>query len=168
MSVDDLMLQGQRSYNLEKAFNTIHVGFKREDDLPHRRFFEDPILSGPQKGVKLDMAKFNGMLDKFYDLHSWDQKTGWQTREGLEKLGMSDVAKMCTPSELQQLLDGDAEYDLIQHLLEVVTSTIELEKFNINPNIYNTLNFTNDKIRDFFIALGDAANDMDPSDLTAL
>jgi hypothetical protein len=34
------------------------------------------------------------MLDAFYELHGWDQKTGWQTREGLEKLGMSDVAKM--------------------------------------------------------------------------
>ena len=88
------MLQGQRTYNLEKAFNTIHVGFTREDDLPHRRFFEEPILSGPQKGKTLDPNKYNIMLDNFYELHGWDKSTGWQTRETLDRLGMSDVAKM--------------------------------------------------------------------------
>ena len=93
ISEDELMLQGQRSYNLEKAFNTVHVGFKREDDLPHKRFFEDPILSGPQKGKTLDISKYNGMLDAFYDLQGWDRETSWQTRETLEKLGMSDVAE---------------------------------------------------------------------------
>jgi len=33
MKVDELMLRGRRSYNLEKAFNTIHTNFTRKDDL---------------------------------------------------------------------------------------------------------------------------------------
>jgi aldehyde:ferredoxin oxidoreductase len=95
------MLLGQKSYNLEKAFNTIHVGFTRKDDLPHRRFFEDPILSGPHKGETLDLNKYNLMLDKFYELHGWDKETGWQTRENLEKLGLKDVAeKLATAGRL--------------------------------------------------------------------
>ena len=87
------MLLGQTSYNLEKAFNTIHTSFTRKDDLPHRRFFEDPITSGPHKGEKLDIDKYNMMLDNFYDLNGWDKNTGLQTREGLENLGLQDVAE---------------------------------------------------------------------------
>ena len=93
LTEEEFMLLGQKSYNLEKAFNTIHVGFTRNDDLPHRRFFEDPIQSGPHKGEKLDLNKYNSMLDKFYELHGWDIKTGWQTRETLNKLGLDDVAE---------------------------------------------------------------------------
>ncbi len=93
LTEEEFMLLGQRSYNLEKAFNTIHVGFKREDDLPHRRFFEDPILSGPHKGETLNKEKYNSMLDAFYELHGWDKETSWQTRKTLESLGLSDVAE---------------------------------------------------------------------------
>lgn len=93
LTEEDFMLLGQKSYNLEKAFNTIHVGFKREDDLPHRRFFEDPILSGPHKGETLNKEKYNSMLDAFYELHGWDKETSWQTRKTLEFLGLSDVAE---------------------------------------------------------------------------
>lgn len=93
LSEDEFMLIGQRSYNLEKAFNTIHTGFDRKNDLPHRRFLEDPIPSGPHKGEKLDKEGFNKMLDKFYELHGWDKKTGWQTRKCLEELDMQDVAE---------------------------------------------------------------------------
>ncbi|MFX1340437.1 MAG: aldehyde ferredoxin oxidoreductase family protein [Promethearchaeota archaeon] len=93
LNEEEFMLLGQKSYNLEKAFNTLHVGFTREDDLPHRRFFEDPIQSGPHMGEKLDLIKYNSMLDNFYDLHGWDKKTGWQTRETLEELGLNDVAE---------------------------------------------------------------------------
>jgi len=89
---EELMLIGQRGYNLEKAFNTLHVGFTREDDLPHRRFFEDPIQSGPHKGKKLDLIKYNSMLDNFYELHGWDKETGLQTRDLLENLDLKDVA----------------------------------------------------------------------------
>lgn len=94
LSEEDLMLLGLRSYNLEKAFNTIHAGFTREDDLPHRRFLEEPVPSGPYKGEKLDRQKFEKMLDRFYELLGWDKKTSWQTRKCLEDLNMPEVAEM--------------------------------------------------------------------------
>ncbi len=45
------------------------------------------------KGFKIDENKYNEMLDEFYELSGWDKKTGMQTRTGLEKLGLKDIAE---------------------------------------------------------------------------
>jgi len=92
LTEEEMMLLGQRSYALEKAFNTIHVGFTRVDDLPPLRYIEEPIKTGPLKGEKIDRAKFDQMLDKFYELQGWDVKTGLQTHQGLVALDLEDVA----------------------------------------------------------------------------
>ncbi|MCX5913028.1 MAG: hypothetical protein NTV04_13985, partial [Deltaproteobacteria bacterium] len=78
--------------NLEKAFNTLHTDLTREDDLPPQRFRQEEIKTGPYKGFKADEKQYNAMLDEFYELWGWDKKTGRQTREGLEKVGLKDVA----------------------------------------------------------------------------
>ena len=78
--------------NLEKAFNTLHTNLSREDDLPPQRFRQEGIKTGPYKGFKADEEQYNAMLDEFYELWGWDKKTGMQTREGLEKIGLKDVA----------------------------------------------------------------------------
>ena len=78
--------------NLEKAFNTLHTDLSREDDLPPKRFRQEEIKTGPYKGFKADEEKYNELLDEFYELWGWDKKTGMQTREGLEKIGLKDVA----------------------------------------------------------------------------
>ncbi len=36
---------------------------------------------------------YNAMLDEFYHLWRWEPKSGRQTREGLEKIGLQDVAE---------------------------------------------------------------------------
>jgi aldehyde:ferredoxin oxidoreductase len=91
MSVDDLFLIGQRIVNVEKAFNTIHRGFSREDDMPPKIFVDEPIKSGQYKGERLDEARWNEMLDEFYESHGWSNETGQQTRDGLQRLGLGDV-----------------------------------------------------------------------------
>ena len=93
LTEEELMLIGRRAANLEKAFNTIHTGFDREDDYPPRRYMEEPIESGPFVGHKCDKEKWDEMLDRFYELHGWDKKTGWQTRQCLMELGLEDVAQ---------------------------------------------------------------------------
>jgi len=93
LTEEEFMLIGRRSYNLEKAFNTIHTSFDRKDDLPPRRFMEEPVKSGPYAGYKCDEEKWNEMLDKFYELHGWDKRTSWQIHKCLVELGMEDVAK---------------------------------------------------------------------------
>jgi len=32
------------------------------------------------------------MLDTIYRLHEWDIETSWQTRKGLEKIGLGNIA----------------------------------------------------------------------------
>jgi aldehyde:ferredoxin oxidoreductase len=92
LSEDDFMLVGQKTYNLEKAFNTIHAGFGRKDDYPPRRYMKEAIDTGPYAGYKCDKEKWDQMLDRFYQLHGWDQKTGLQNRECLIRLELDDVA----------------------------------------------------------------------------
>lgn len=78
--------------NLEKAFNTLHTGMSREDDMPPIRFRKEPIASGPNAGQVASEEGYNKMLDEFYDLWGWDRETSWQTRSCLEKLDLGDVA----------------------------------------------------------------------------
>jgi aldehyde:ferredoxin oxidoreductase len=45
------------------------------------------------KGQRLDWNRYNEMLSEYYELHGWDRTSGWQTKKGLEKLGLLDVAR---------------------------------------------------------------------------
>ena len=94
LTEQDLMLIGRCGYNLEKAFNTIHAGFSRKDDLPPRRYLEEPVKSGPFAGFRCEREEWEKMLDEFYAFNGWDRETSLQTRQGLEELGMEDIAKI--------------------------------------------------------------------------
>jgi len=107
LTEDEMMLFARSSYNLEKAFNTIHAGFDREEDLPPVRYMEEPIKSGPLKGEKLDKTKYNKMLDRFYQLQEWDIKTGLQTRKCLIKLDLEDIMEKL--KEVGKLIE-DSDY----------------------------------------------------------
>ena len=89
---DELMLVGRKIHNLEKAFNTLHAGFGRADDLPPPRLSSEPVASGRFVGARLDLEAWEQTLDEYYTLHGWDKATGWQTRAGLAGLGMGAVA----------------------------------------------------------------------------
>jgi aldehyde:ferredoxin oxidoreductase len=93
MSGEQLMEAGRRIHNVEKAFNTLHGGFTREDDYPPDRLFDEPTESGPYKGEALDRQKWARMLDEYYRLQGWDLATGWQTEAGLVGLGLDMVAE---------------------------------------------------------------------------
>ena len=62
------------------------------DDLPPKRFQEEPVKSGPYKGFKADREKYNQMLNEFYEFWEWDKSTGLQTRKTLESIGLGKVA----------------------------------------------------------------------------
>jgi len=91
LTEEELMTIAKRGINLEKAFNTIHAGFNRQDDYPPRRYMEEAIKSGPHAGSKCDREKWDEMLDRFYGLHAWDEATSWQTAKCLTELGMEDI-----------------------------------------------------------------------------
>jgi aldehyde:ferredoxin oxidoreductase len=89
---DELMRIGQQVHNVEKAFNTLHAGFRRQDDYPPQRLMEEPVKKGPYKGEVLDRRRWSRLLDEYYELHGWDKKTSWQTRQGLHNLGLDEIA----------------------------------------------------------------------------
>ena len=67
---------------------------------------------------------------------------------------LADVSVMCTPLEAQQLLDGDADYDLIEHILE--TASNDTVVADLDSRDYNSIEFSNQNITDFFTLLGDS------------
>ena len=93
LTEDDFFTVARRSYNLEKAFNTLHTNFDRKDDYPPRRFMEEQVKSGPYAGHRCEKENWDKMLDEFYELQGWDEATSLQTRTSLMKLGMEDVAR---------------------------------------------------------------------------
>jgi aldehyde:ferredoxin oxidoreductase len=93
LSEPELMRIARKSRNLEKAFNTLNTDMGRLDDMPPRRYMEEPIESGPYKGHRAEPARWHRMLDEFYTLQGWDAATGLQTRSGLSALDMQDVAE---------------------------------------------------------------------------
>lgn len=92
ISAEELQWRGQRSYNLEKAFNTLHTEFRRLANYPPKRFFDEPITKGPFKGRVCDRQEWDKMLDMYYELHGWEKETSLQTRACLESLRMADIA----------------------------------------------------------------------------
>ena len=51
-----------------------------------------PIDDGPFAAQAIERERWDAMLDRLYTLHGWDVQTGLQTRAGLLKLGLGDVA----------------------------------------------------------------------------
>jgi aldehyde:ferredoxin oxidoreductase len=92
ISPEGFMRVGRQIQNIEKAFNTLHAGFTREDDHPPRRYWDEPVRSGPYKGEKIDHEEWEKMLDDYYALHGWDKESSWQTKECLEGLDLPEVA----------------------------------------------------------------------------
>ena len=91
-TVADLKLAAERQLTLEKCLNLRFTNFGRSDDLPTPRDLAEAIPTGPMAGWKMDAAKYNRMLDEYYDLHGWDRNTSFPTRETLVRLGLGYVA----------------------------------------------------------------------------
>jgi aldehyde:ferredoxin oxidoreductase len=92
-SVNDLEQLTMKQLNLEKAFNLRHTHFDRKDDMPTPRDLNEPIPTGNLAGWKIDLEKWNKMLDEYYELHGWDRKTSFPMRKSLVDLGLETVAR---------------------------------------------------------------------------
>ena len=99
LNEEELFNIARRSYNLEKAFNTLHTNFYRKDDYPPKRFTNETVKRGPYKGFRCEKEGWDKMLDAFYDLHGWDRQTGLQTRTSLLALGLEGVAEKLEKAE---------------------------------------------------------------------
>ncbi len=86
----DLLMLGERVYNLERAFNA-REGFTRKDDVLPSRVMNEPIRDGPSQGSVITQEELNQMLDDYYAARGW-AKEGVPTRAKLEELGLKDIA----------------------------------------------------------------------------
>ncbi|MCL6577857.1 MAG: aldehyde ferredoxin oxidoreductase family protein [Candidatus Bathyarchaeota archaeon] len=94
MNWDNLNLIADRIFNLTRAFWIREYGksWSKEMDVPPARWFEEPLTKGALKGAKLERAKYDVMLQRYYKKRGWDER-GIPTKTTLDKLGLKDVAK---------------------------------------------------------------------------
>ncbi len=91
VSSEELMQLGERVFTLFKVC-AVRQGFTRKDDTWPDRFFDEPITEGPARGAILSRQTIGRLLDEYYDLRGWDQKSGAPSPERLAALGLSDIA----------------------------------------------------------------------------
>lgn len=83
---------------------------------------------------------------------------------------LEDTSNMCTPMELQLLIDGDSSDEVIEHLMRfyksdkriayrVKTSAGERATETLDSTVYNNFTFTKEKVIDFFFVLGKLMRD---------
>lgn len=80
---EDMLIVGERIWNLERVFN-LKAGIDPKEDTLPRRLLEEPIPDGPSKG---HVHKLKELLPEYYKVRGWDEK-GIPTSEKLEALGL--------------------------------------------------------------------------------
>lgn len=89
-----------RMQNLERAFNLLHAGFDRKDDLPPEKLTKIPVSQGTYKGERLELEQVNKMLDEYYQIHGWNIKNGRPTYEKLKELKLEDIIQKLEDAHL--------------------------------------------------------------------
>ena len=85
LSLPDLLLCGERVYNLCRLLN-LRLGATRADDtLPQR--LSDPLPEGASAGQTLGREELQAMLDEYYALRGWTPD-GVPTPDTLRRLGL--------------------------------------------------------------------------------
>jgi len=89
-SLEDAFTVGLRTVNLLRVFNFRH-GMRVEDERPSERYGSVPA-DGPAQGRDI-LAKWPEMVQGYYQLMGWDEKTGKPLPETMEKLGLEELVK---------------------------------------------------------------------------
>lgn len=79
---EELLLAGERIYNIERMFNKA-AGMKPEEDRLPKRLTEEPITDGPSKG---QISKLNVTLPDYYKVRGWEN--AFPTEETIKRLGL--------------------------------------------------------------------------------
>jgi aldehyde:ferredoxin oxidoreductase len=113
---DGLNRIGERVFNLQRAI-LAREGYRgREHDIIDEFNFTSPLkgdFGNPEclvpgkdgeilsrKGMVVDRAEFERMMDEFYSIRGWDVTTGLQTRTKLEELNLNKVADTLESEDL--------------------------------------------------------------------
>jgi aldehyde:ferredoxin oxidoreductase len=85
-SLEDLLLAGERGWNLKRLYNLRH-GLKPGDEkLP--RLLLQALPDGGQEGKVPDVE---ALLEEYYAASGWDRQTGWPKEEKLRELGLDGI-----------------------------------------------------------------------------
>jgi len=96
---EDLLITGERVWNLVKAVN-LREGFDRKDDAMPERLLNEPLKFGDKKYVlsdyfrshRITREEWEWLLDGYYDERGWDLERGWPTKSKLAELGLKNIA----------------------------------------------------------------------------
>jgi len=90
MNEENILFAGRRIVTLERAYNIREGHLRKDDSLPYK-LMNEKISEGPLKGSVNSQAELDIMLNEYYELHKWDQKSGWPTEKTYKKLGLDFV-----------------------------------------------------------------------------
>jgi aldehyde:ferredoxin oxidoreductase len=82
LTPEEILLIGERGYNLERTIINKY-GFDGKSDTLPARLLNDPIPAGPKKGM---VNKLPEMLKEYYQLRGWEN--GIPTQKKLDELGI--------------------------------------------------------------------------------
>lgn len=88
LTLGEAMHIGRRTIALLRSFNIRH-GHARDDDRPSPRYGSTPA-DGPAQGKSL-AQQWDAMLDNYYRMMGWDEKTGKPLPQILTSLGLEHV-----------------------------------------------------------------------------
>jgi len=86
----ELMVAGERIFNVMRAYN-IREGMRREHDDWPQRFYDQPLKREDETHI-LSKEIEEQVLHRYYELRGWDVKTGVPTQGKLRELKLYDVA----------------------------------------------------------------------------
>lgn len=92
VTLDELMVVGERRLNLLRAFNA-REGLTRQDDRLPGKFWK-ALEGGHSDGIKLEPEEIERAKDVYYRMAGWDGVSGNPTREKLGELGLGWVADL--------------------------------------------------------------------------
>jgi aldehyde:ferredoxin oxidoreductase len=87
LGIEDLMLAGERNFNLKRMYN-VRLGISRKDDFLPPRFM---TLNRKGGGLNTQLPPVGQMLSEYYEYRGWDE-TGIPTPEKLAVLDLLEYA----------------------------------------------------------------------------
>lgn len=91
-TIEEMMLAGERAWNLKRAINH-RLGLKRADDKLPKPLLQ-PLPDGGAQGYVIPIDE---MLSAYYLARGWDPSSGYPTREKLISLGLNWIADELWP-----------------------------------------------------------------------
>ena len=93
-SLRDVLLAGERAWNLKRAINN-RLGLRRSNDKLPKQFLR-PYADAP-RGEEGFVPEFEAMLDAYYEARCWDPASGFPKRQKLLELGLDWVVEDLWP-----------------------------------------------------------------------